>query len=285
MYKLAIVIPAYKGKFFDQALLSIANQTSNRFTLYIGDDCSPDDLFSIAKKYYERISIVYKHFNENLGGKNLVAQWERCIDLIKDEEWIWLFSDDDIMDSNCVERFYTSLEQTPDFDLFKFNLNQIDELGNIIGKSDIKGEIISSEEFLKYRLRRGSISYVVEYIFRKSHFFKLERFQPFDLAWGSDDATWIKLGKRKGIKIINDATVYWRKSTLNITPNNKDLVLLERKFNSLIEFSRWIACEAKMNQIEIELKELKDQLESRFLRTVKDKSSFLSFKLISVILT
>ena len=74
--------------------------------MYIGDDCSPGNLYSIVEKYENRIPIVYKHFDENLGGKDLVAQWERCIDLVGDEEWIWLFSDDDIMDPTCVENFY-----------------------------------------------------------------------------------------------------------------------------------------------------------------------------------
>ena len=39
---LAIVIPAYKSTFLPAALDSIAAQTCQDFTLYIGDDCSPN---------------------------------------------------------------------------------------------------------------------------------------------------------------------------------------------------------------------------------------------------
>ena len=44
---LAIVIPAYKATFLAAALDSIAAQTCRDFTLYIGDDCSPNNLGDI----------------------------------------------------------------------------------------------------------------------------------------------------------------------------------------------------------------------------------------------
>ena len=103
---LAIVIPAYKATFLAAALDSIAAQTCKDFTLYIGDDHSPNNLEEIVGRYREKINLVYKRFDNNLGGKDLVAQWERCIDMTQDEEWLWLFSDDDVMEPSCVENFY-----------------------------------------------------------------------------------------------------------------------------------------------------------------------------------
>jgi glycosyltransferase involved in cell wall biosynthesis len=50
MNKLAIIIPAYKITFLDEALNSIANQTCLDFTVYIGDDASPHNIESIVKK-------------------------------------------------------------------------------------------------------------------------------------------------------------------------------------------------------------------------------------------
>ena len=43
---LAIVIPAYKARFFKEVLESIAQQDNTDFAVYIGDDASPDDLQS-----------------------------------------------------------------------------------------------------------------------------------------------------------------------------------------------------------------------------------------------
>ena len=120
---LAIVIPVYKSTFLPAALDSIAAQTCQDFTLYIGDDCSPNNIGEIVERYREKINLVYKRFDTNLGGKDLVAQWERCIDMTQDEEWLWLFSDDDVMEERCVEEFYKQLEKHSENRLFRFNVN------------------------------------------------------------------------------------------------------------------------------------------------------------------
>jgi glycosyltransferase involved in cell wall biosynthesis len=281
MYRLAIVIPAYKSMYFSQALLSIANQTNKEFTLYIGDDCSPDNLYSIVEKYENRIQIVYKHFDENLGGKDLVAQWERCIDLIGDEEWIWLFSDDDMMDPTCVQNFYHTLYQNPDFDLFHFNVLKIDEHEIIIGNFYSFHEILTTEEFLLRKLHVGYFSTVVEYIFRKAHFDEKGRFQNFDLAWGSDDAIWIKLSKNKGIRNIENSKVYWRKSLLNISSIVKDKEIVIRKMNAQIEFACWIYKKSKQGDFKIEDSILMKKLEEWFIRTIQSSIEILSYEMIS----
>ena len=94
MNKLAIVIPAFKIRFLSQTLDSIARQSCKDFTLYIGDDNSPDDIYSVVREYEDVIDIVYKKFPENLGSKDLLSHWERCIDMAL-EPYIFFFSDDD----------------------------------------------------------------------------------------------------------------------------------------------------------------------------------------------
>lgn len=102
--KLAIVIPAYKGRFLKETLDSIAVQAhKDEFVLYIGDDASPERLDKIVESYQNKVNLVYHRFSENMGGKDLVAHWERCIQLSA-EPFIWLFSDDDLMPADGVER-------------------------------------------------------------------------------------------------------------------------------------------------------------------------------------
>lgn len=81
-----------------------------KFTVYVGDDCSTNDFASLINEYRNKIDIVYHRFDSNLGGRDLVGQWERCISLTQNEKWIWLFSDDDIIGSNCVDLFYKEIE-------------------------------------------------------------------------------------------------------------------------------------------------------------------------------
>lgn len=238
--KLAIIIPAYKSDFFDLALSSIANQTSKNFTLYIGDDCSPENLYSIAHNYQDKIDIIYKRFERNLGGEDLVAHWERCIDMLKDEEWVWLFSDDDLMGANCVEEFYKAIEEQKQFDLYRFNLSIINEKGVEIkgGEKESFPKIIDAYSFFKKRVSGKINSYVVEFVFRRNKLFEVGRFQNFDLAWGSDVATWLKIADDYGVYTINNSAIQWRSSGVNISPNVSEVIVL-RKAQAVINFFDW----------------------------------------------
>ena len=60
MKTLAIIIPAYKGRFLGEALESLARQSCRDFTVYVGDDCSPEDIGETVSKYAGRIDIVYR---------------------------------------------------------------------------------------------------------------------------------------------------------------------------------------------------------------------------------
>lgn len=246
--KLAIVIPAYKINFFDKVLQSLDKQTNKEFNVYVGIDASKSDFESIIKKYQETIHITYKRFEENLGGKDLVGQWNRCLSLTQNEEWIWLFSDDDMIETNCVENFYQQLKTDDSFDLYHFNVNIINENDNLIEITPEYPDIIKSTTFLKQKCSAKIDSYVVEYIFRKSTYIKVGGFQKFDLAWGSDISTWAKIGQEKGIKTIKGSRVLWRKSSLNITPA-KDNEILIRKISAYIQFFLW--CKSYFPEINI----------------------------------
>jgi len=282
--KLAIVIPAYKGVYFDDTMQSIANQSCKDFVLYIGDDASPDDLKRIVEPYEGKISIRYKHFEKNLGGTDLVAHWDRCINLSEGEEWIWLFSDDDMMDSNCVEKLYQAVNNDPGFDIFHFDLTIIDESSKPIADGTPFPAILTAEEFLSRRLKGAINSTVVEYIFRRSRFEESKGFQNFDLAWGSDDATWIKLAANKGIKNIDGAKVSWRKSRFNISPNYHNRDLLKRKFQAELDFLRWAYGLIINNELGNNATYLVQQLEQWFLQNIKARANFITFKQIRAML-
>lgn len=232
MKKLAIVIPVYKSTYLEQTIESISAQTSKEFTLYIGDDCSPYDIKSIVNKYVGRIDLHYTCFDTNLGGKDLVAQWERCIDLTQGEPWIWLFGDDDLMLPNCVETVLKAIDSNTDENLYRFDVNVIDSNNNILRKVNFSSKL-SCEDFYKNHINGKICSFVVEFIFNRKHFLAKGRFQNFDLAWGTDVATWLKLSREKGILTLPEGNVLWRASGENITTiENK--YIIERKLKSSI---------------------------------------------------
>lgn len=239
--KLAIVMPVYKGVFFEETLRSIASQTDKRFTVYIGDDCSPDNLYDIVKLFRGEIDIVYDKFQENLGGRDLVGHWARCIAMTRGEEWIWLFSDDDLMDKDCVKSFYETLELNIGEEyLYHFNVRVIDESGDIIRENNKFPEMLSNVDFFKKRATNMIASFVVEYIFSRKVYTNMGGFERFDLAWGSDHATWIKFSSQCGIVTIGGGEVSWRQSDHNISPNTRDALLSKRKVVASAAYYLWV---------------------------------------------
>lgn len=238
---LAIVIPAYKRNFLFQALQSLTFQTNKNFCIYIGDDNSPHNLYNIVEGFEKFVPIVYHKFPTNIGSVSLTKQWERCIDLSKDEEWIWLFSDDDVASENCVEEFFSSLAMNDTFDIYKFETEIIDQDNKLIRSIPSKETTLSSKDFLVKKLSFQLDSFACEYIFKKSAYIENKGFKEFPLAWCSDDATWAMISKKKGIKIIQEAKVYWRYSGENLSSN------LTKHYNTkeeaIMMFIKWINTE------------------------------------------
>lgn len=239
MNQLAIVIPAYKASFLRKSLESIANQSCKDFSLYVGDDNSPYSLCEIIDEFKGEMNVVYKRFETNLGGKDLVAQWERCINLTQGEPYIWLFSDDDILEKTCVEEFYKILDKQPNGDLFHFDIKVINDDGVVTRTPKPYPERLDNLTYYKGKIKGEYMSLVVENVFSRSVYEKYGGFQNFDLAWGSDTATWIKFASEKGFVNIPNAYVYWRSGSQNISPDLSGPIA-ERKIKAMTEGFNWV---------------------------------------------
>lgn len=236
---LAIIIPAYKAAFLPAALDSIAAQTCKDFTLYIGDDSSPEPIGDIVEQYRGKIELVYQRFDNNLGGKDLVAQWERCIAMNQDEPYIWLFSDDDVMEPNCVEALLRQVNKTNGaYDVYHFDVNEINDEGKVTSQLPVYPQALNAYDYYKGKALDKYRSYVVENVFSRRVYEQAGGFKNFNLAWGSDVATWCIFCGKNGMYKVPDAKVLWRRSCLNITPDNSRQIA-ERKLMAECEFLNW----------------------------------------------
>lgn len=236
--ELAIVIPAYKSQYLNATLLSISKQTDNDFTVYIGDDNSPDDIYGVVKCFDGMLKIIYKKFHDNLGSINLTLHWERCIAMTKNEKWIWLFSDDDLMDTNCISMFKQAVVSTQSmYDLFRFNTKIINHEGKVVQNNTVHPLVEDAYQFAISRLELKRSSYVVEYIFSKQKYLECGKFVNFPLAWSSDDATWINIGLDKGIFTISSPNVYWRYSFTNISSSQ---IFINEKIAASLQYLIWL---------------------------------------------
>lgn len=226
---LAIIIPYYKLTFFEATLKSLSNQKDKRFKVYIGDDASPENPSALLKQFKGEFDFSYHRFENNLGSKSLTKQWDRCIALSNNEEWILILGDDDVLGNNVVEEFYKNLEEikNKNISVVRFASQVINELGET--KSEIythpKIEKASDWLYKKFKcLTRSSLS---EYVFKKSSYLE-NGFRTYPLGWYSDDMAWIDFAQNNLISTINDCYIKVRISNINIT-GKKDNFLVKNK--------------------------------------------------------
>lgn len=234
---LAIIIPYYKLTFLEETLRSLSNQTDKRFKVYIGDDASPENPLQLLKQFEGRFEFVYHRFEDNLGGVSLTKQWERCVNLSKDEEWVMILGDDDFIDEKLVELWYCNFESfNKKAAVIRFASKLIYEKKNVISEiySHPIWENATDSFYRKFEhLTRSSLS---EYVFLRESFLKFG-FYDYPLAWNSDDRAWLDFSNQKPIYTINDCVVFVRLSVLNISGKQDNN---EAKNLSVISFYRFL---------------------------------------------
>lgn len=235
---LAIVIPYYKLTFFEATLTSLADQTDKRFRVYIGNDSSPEDPLPLLNQYKEKIDFRYLKFENNLGGKSLVKQWDRCIAMTKKEEWIMLLCDDDTLSANCIADFYKCLPKIDDADCNVIRFATIVKQMELQKKSGLYDHPVleKSTDFMYRRMTNATRSSLSEYVFRKSMYLHYGFFD-YNLAWHSDDRAWLEFSEFKYIYSINSAHVCFRLSDENISRSN---FRIKEKNQSTLAFYNFI---------------------------------------------
>ncbi len=237
---LAIIIPYYKEKYFEFTLQSLTAQTDKRFTVYIGDDNSPDDCSSLIARYSILLNIKYYKFGTNIGKQSLVKQWERCYKLIENEKWLMFLGDDDILDENCIEEFYKRLIEVEELHLnvFRFSSIIINENNNHISHHYTFPKIERTTTAYINKAKRKSRASLSEHIFRRS---ALEQTGFIDMpeAWHTDDLIIFQISAFGSIYCTNEAKAFIRYSSQSVSGNTLNA---KEKNKATVIFLRYLLC-------------------------------------------
>lgn len=233
---LAIVIPYYKIDFFGETMASLAGQTSKDFKVYIGNDHSPEDPQALIAQYSEALDITYQEFDENLGGKCLPAHWDRCVEMTRDEEWLMILGDDDILEPEAVASWYRHLENFVERSkLVRFSTRLIDQHSKIVSE-DHEHPVWESMQASFYRkFEKTSRSSLSEYIFRRSSYEKFG-FEKYPLGWHSDDRAWFEFSEGLPVYTINEARVLIRISPASISGRSDNFRLKNKATMAFFRF-------------------------------------------------
>jgi len=274
---LAIVIPYYRITFFEATLQSLAKQTDTRFKVYIGDDASPDRPDLLLEKFRDQFDYIYSRYSENLGNVSLVAQWERCLKLTADEEWVMVLGDDDVLDIDCVEQFYSHIENNAagDYNIIRFASYIINAAGELTSPLFIHPVLEKSTDFLLRKVTGQTRSSLGEYVFRKDVLQQIG-FREFPLAWHSDDLAFLQCSDFGNIYSNNEAVIYIRVSDLSISGKETNIDL---KRKASYRFYTLLACNYSKYFTKSQKLKIIHKIEQYFYR---NKSMRLFFNILAL---
>ena len=237
--KLAVVIPAFKTDFLAKTLESLVRQTDQRFNIYVCDDASPGDIQSITRSVLGTRPHTYRRFDNNLGGISLAKHWDRCVALAR-EPWIWLFSDDDLMDAGCVEAFYRFLDTEGETtDLLRFDGWIIDDDDRTIEPFVVNLDEEPWLEFAYGYLMGWRSSFMQQLVFQRSALQEAGGFLDLPLGYAADHAAIIAIGRQKSLRRVPGGRVYWRRSRKNIM-SDPSLKVRKQKLRAVCLFLQWL---------------------------------------------
>lgn len=234
MTKISFILPAWKARFLKEAVASIVAQTSPDWELVVVDDCSPEPLQEIVERFGDP-RIRYVRNERNLGGENLVRQWNHCITFATGD-YIVLAADDDLYRPTFCAECIRLANKYPEADLIHSSVEQIDEDGNHLEDDSILPELTSKYEYLNWWVTGRSFTCIGNFAFKRTALLDMGGFIDFPCAFGSDIATPISLS-RNGVANTSEMLFCFRQSAQHLSADSSRF---KEKLEAVSQLSEWL---------------------------------------------
>ena len=244
MPTISFIMPAFKGRFLQEAISSIVGQSSTDWELVIVDDCSPEPLEQIVSDFPDS-RIRYIRNERNLGRENLVRQWNHCLSFATGD-FIVLAADDDLYRPTFCEEIIRLTEKYPHADLIHSSVEQIDEESKHLWDDSILPEFTNKYEYLHWWLTGRSFTCIGNFAFKRQPLLEMGGFMDFPCAFGSDIATPISLSKN-GVANTREMLFCFRQSTQHLSADTSRFKEKLEGISKLSEFLRAIRYEEPDN--------------------------------------
>lgn len=241
---ISFILPAWKSQYLAQAISSITGQTCADWELVVVDDCSPEPLGEIVASF-EDARIRYVRNEQNLGGENLVRQWNHSITFAKGD-YIVLAADDDLYKPTFCEEIIRLAKKYPQVDLIHSSVEQIDKDGEHLWDDSILPEFTSKYEHLNWWLTGRSFTCIGNFAFKRSALMAIGGFMNFPCAFGSDIATPIMLSQN-GVANTMEMLFCFRQSSQHLSADSSRFKEKLEAISLVSEFLRGIHYEKPDN--------------------------------------
>lgn len=208
----SIIMPTYNcGKFIEETINSVINQTYTNWELIIVDDCSKDNTEEVVKKIKDK-RIKYHKLKENSGAA--VARTE-AMKKAKGNYMAFLDSDDLWYPEKIEKQLKFMKDNNYDFTCTAYE--QIDEESNLLNKViKTKKKANYNRILLDCPVGNSTVMYNVD---------KLGKFEVPNIRKRNDDALWLQIIKKaKYIYGYDEVLMKYRIRQNSISSNKLSLV-------------------------------------------------------------
>lgn len=135
MPKVSILMPTFnRSSFLKEAIESVLLQNISEFEIIVADNASTDNTKQIVALFDDK-RIVYFRNENNIG---VVNNYNKALKLSKGE-YIYIFSDDDVMLPNNILKKMNVLDSYSNVGLVHSNIRMINEVGEVISDNHWAG--------------------------------------------------------------------------------------------------------------------------------------------------
>lgn len=230
MKELSFIVPLYSSaKWMRKCVDSLLEQDlpKEEYEIILVDDGSPDESGQIAEEYAGEHSNIRVIHQENKGASGARNTGLRAAD----SKYIWLVDPDDYIETNCLSKLLSKVEEE-NLDILRFAYRLVDEEYKEVKKHpselsfNYSEAIISGDEYISNRL--GIHCYIWTYIFKLS----IIRDNLIYCYEGDyyDDTPWtprvLQLAKRVGI--VSDEVYFYVQRDNSLVRSQDKQVLIKK---------------------------------------------------------
>ncbi|WP_217938113.1 glycosyltransferase family 2 protein [Bacteroides acidifaciens] len=232
---ISIILPAFKVDYLAATIQSLLEQTYRNYELIIVND-NPGSFVKNIVAEFDDNRIEYYENAENIGGKDLILNWNNCLKR-GTGEFILFASDDDLYAPDYLQTMFDLTVKYPMVDLYHCRIRYFDNVGKVLQLSQPAAEYETCIDFIYQRLFWRRKQALQEFLFRRKAIEEIEGFVRFPVAWYTDDAT-LALLSRNGVAYSSKAMFHMRMSGQNISTANMNI---KPKIEAMKQYAEWLS--------------------------------------------
>ncbi|MFZ1704664.1 MAG: glycosyltransferase [Saprospiraceae bacterium] len=234
--KTVIFIPTLnRPKLLEKTIGNLSLATEKYEDIYLAifdnnsDDFSSYSFITTLLNNNEKISLT--RFEERLPAH---ANWNRCINLLRNSKYIAFYHDDDLYDIEMPKRQIDFLNKYPNVCIVSTNSVLIDEDDKIIGEWQSKsfGPIVKGEAYIRDVLVYGRNIINCPSVMLRTNLLPdplfFENLEPN----GGDIVTWLKMALKHDVGFIDDKLMQYRKHSNAETSKTLPIKAIKDTFNA-----------------------------------------------------